>query len=282
LKPESPSLPPINVSRLLRDYGIRPVKSLGQNFLQDDAALRKIISVSQIAPSDTILEIGPGLGSLTRYLAITAKDVIAVELDDSLLPILSSVLMEFKNARVIQGDILKIPIADLIKSNTYRVVANIPYYITSAIIRHLLESQPKPKSIVLTIQKEVAQRICAKPGDMSLLALSVQVFGKPDIVAEISSEAFFPAPNVDSSVIRIEIFSEPAIPAPQLDSFFRLAKAGFSQKRKTLRNSLSAGLSISAGDAERLLKKSGIDPKRRAETLYIPEWANLTLTFENK
>ena len=282
LKPESPSLPPINVSRLLRDYGIRPDKSLGQNFLQDDAALRKIISVSQIAPSDTILEIGPGLGSLTRYLAITAKDVIAVELDDSLLPILSGVLKEFKNARVIQGDILKIPVADLIKSNTYRVVANIPYYITSAIIRHLLESQPKPKSIVLTVQKEVALRICAKPGDMSLLALSVQVFGKPDIVAEISSEAFFPAPNVDSSVIRIEIFSEPAIPAPQRDSFFRLAKAGFSQKRKTLRNSLSAGLSISVSDAEGLLKKSGIDPKRRAETLSISEWAYLTSMYKYK
>jgi 16S rRNA (adenine1518-N6/adenine1519-N6)-dimethyltransferase len=282
LKPEPPSLPPINVSRLLRNYGIRPDKSLGQNFLQEDAALRKIISVSQIAPSDTILEIGPGLGSLTRYLALTAKDVIAVEIDDSLLPILSSVLKDFKNARVIQGDILRIPIAELIKSNTYRVVANIPYYITSAILRHLLESQPRPKGIVLTIQKEVAQRICAKPGDMSLLALSVQVFGKPDIVADISSDAFFPAPKIDSSVIRLEIFSEPAIPAPQLDSFFQLAKAGFSQKRKTLRNSLSAGLSISGEDAEALLKKSGIDPKRRAETLSVSEWADLTSIYTKK
>lgn len=281
-KPDIPSLPPINVSRLLRDYGIRPDKSLGQNFLQDDAALRKIISVSQIAPSDTILEIGPGLGSLTRYLAITAKDVVAVELDDTLLPILSSVLKEYKNARVIQGDILKISVADLIKSNPYRVVANIPYYITSAIIRHLLGSRSKPKSIVLTVQKEVAQRICAKPGDMSLLALSVQVFGQPDIVADISSDAFFPAPNVDSSIIRLEIFSESAIPATQLELFFRLAKAGFSQKRKTLRNSLSAGLSISGDDAEGLLKKSGIDPKRRAETLSIPEWANLTSMYEIK
>jgi len=282
LKPDIPSLPPINVSRLLRDYGIRPDKSLGQNFLQDDAALRKIISVSQIAPSDTILEIGPGLGSLTRYLAVSAKDVVAVELDNSLLPILYSVLKKYKNTKVIQGDILKIPIADLIKSNPYRVVANIPYYITSAIIRHLLESQPKPKSIVLTVQMEVAHRICAKPGDMSLLALSVQVFGQPDIVADISSDAFFPAPNVDSSVIRLEIFSESTIPATQLDTFFKLAKAGFSQKRKTLRNSLSAGLFISVDDAEGLLKKSGIDPKRRAETLSVPEWANLTSMYEIK
>jgi len=282
LNPEVPPLPPINVSRLLRDYGIRPDKSLGQNFLQDDTALRKIISVSQITPSDTVLEIGPGLGSLTRYLAISAQEVIAVELDDSLLPILSSVIKEFENVRVIHGDILKIPVADLVKSDSYQVVANIPYYITSAIIRHLLESQPKPKSIVLTIQKEVAQRICAKPGDMSLLALSVQVFGQPNIVADISSDAFFPAPKVDSSVIRLDTFSEPAIPATHLDSFFTLAKAGFSQKRKTLRNSLSAGLSISGDDAEGLLKKSGIDSKRRAETLSISEWATLTDLFENK
>jgi 16S rRNA (adenine1518-N6/adenine1519-N6)-dimethyltransferase len=280
LNPEVPLLPSMNVPRLLSDYGIRPDKSLGQNFLQDDSALRKIISVSQIAPSDTVLEIGPGLGSLTRYLAISAKDVVAVELDKSLLPILSSVVKGFENIRVIQGDILKIIIADLFKSDSYRVVANIPYYITSAIIRHLLESQPKPKSIVLTVQKEVAQRICAKPGDMSLLALSVQVFGQPEIVAEIPSDAFFPEPNVDSSVIRLDIFSEPAIPAIYLDSFFRLAKAGFSQKRKTLRNSISAGLSISVGDAEELIKKSGIDPKRRAETLSISEWTTLTKLFE--
>ncbi len=278
---EVPPLPQINIARLLKDYGIRPDKSLGQNFLQDDAALRNIISVSQITPTDTVLEIGPGLGSLTRYLAESAKEVVTVELDESLLPILSNVIKEFNNVTVIRGDILRIPIADLVKAESYKVVANIPYYITSAIIRHLLESLPKPKVIVLTIQKEVAQRICAKPGELSLLALSVQVFGQPEIVAEISSEAFFPEPNVDSSVIRLDTFSEPAIPETNLDSFFRLAKAGFSQKRKTLRNSLSAGLSISGDDAERLLKNSGIDPKRRAETLGIPEWANLTSCFGN-
>jgi 16S rRNA (adenine1518-N6/adenine1519-N6)-dimethyltransferase len=280
LNPEIPALPPMNAARLLRDYGLRPDKSLGQNFLQDDTALRKIISVSKIAATDTVLEIGPGLGSLTRYLALSAKYVVAVELDKSLLPILSSVVKGFENVRVVQGDILKINIAEWFRSDSYQVVANIPYYITSAIFRHLLESQPKPKSIVLTVQKEVAQRICAEPGDMSLLALSVQVFGRPEIVADIPSEAFYPAPDVDSSVIRLEISSDPAIPTTQLDYFFRLAKAGFGQKRKTLRNSLSAGLSISAEAAEGLLEKSGIDPKRRAETLSIPEWATLTLRFE--
>jgi 16S rRNA (adenine1518-N6/adenine1519-N6)-dimethyltransferase len=280
LKPGIPSLPPINVARLLRDQGIRPDKSLGQNFLQDDAALRKIVSASQVASSDTILEIGPGLGSLTRYLAISAKEVVAVELDPSLLPVLSSVIKGFDNVRVVQGDILKLTISDLIKSDSYQVVANIPYYITSAIFRHLLEGQPKPKGIVLTVQKEVAQRICARPGDMSLLALSVQVFGQPEIVAEISSEAFYPEPNVDSSVIRLDIFSDPAIPVSQLDTFFRLAKAGFGQKRKTLRNSLSAGLSISGDEAEDLLKKSGIVANRRAETLSVTEWATLSSSYD--
>ena len=133
---------------------------------------------------------------------------------------------------------------------------------------------------MLTVQKEVAQRICARPGNMSLLALSVQVFGQPEIVAEISSEAFYPEPNVDSSVIRLELFSNPAIPAAQLDTFFRLAKAGFGQKRKTLRNSLSAGLSISGDEAEDLLEKSGIVAKRRAETLSVAEWATLSSCYD--
>jgi 16S rRNA (adenine1518-N6/adenine1519-N6)-dimethyltransferase len=192
LNPEVPPLPQLNISRLLKDNGIRPDKSLGQNFLQEDDELRKIISVSQITPTDTVLEIGPGLGSLTRYLAITAKEVVTVELDESLLPILSNVIKGFNNVKVIRGDILRITIADMVKTESYRVVANIPYYITSAIIRHLLENHPKPKSIVLTIQKEVALRTCAKPGEMSLLALSVQVFGQPEIVAENLFQCLFP------------------------------------------------------------------------------------------
>ena len=152
------------------------------------------------------------------------------------------------------------------------IIANIPYYITSAVIRHLLESDPKPRRIVLTIQKEVAERICAKPGDLSLLALSVQVYGKPSIAAIIPADSFHPAPKVDSAILRIDIYGQPLFPTDLLKTFFKLIKAGFAQKRKTLRNSLSAGLHIKTTEAEAFLTSAGIDFMRRAETLSIEEW----------
>jgi len=155
------------------------------------------------------------------------------------------------------------------------VVANIPYYITSAVIRHLLESSPKPRRIVLTIQKEVAERICAKAGDLSLLALSVQVYGKPSIAAIIPAASFHPAPKVDSAILRIDIYDQPLVSVETLKTFFKLTKAGFSQKRKTLRNSLSSGLQIPTTESEALLTSAGIDFMRRAETLSIDEWRGL-------
>lgn len=268
-------IPPISISFLLKKYGLRPHKGLGQNFLQDTIALEKIVAAAQIQPTDTVLEIGPGLGSLTRYLAASAKSVVAVELDQHLLPPLKAVLSPYNNVRLIHGDILEIAPGDLIQEQNYVVAANVPYYITSAIIRHLLESSAKPRRIVLTVQKEVAQRICETPGDMSVLALSVQVYGKPRIAAHIPAGAFFPSPSVDSSVLAIEIYPEPAIPREHLDTFFKLIKAGFAQKRKTLRNSLSAGLAMSPADAAHLLTRAGIDPQRRAETLSMEEWEQL-------
>ena len=273
-------IPPLNAAALLKHYGLRAHKGLGQNFLQDPLALDKIASAAEIQPSDTILEIGPGLGSLTRYLAVSAKEVVAVELDANLLPPLKSILSLYKNVRLIQGDILKLSPSEIINQPNYLVVANIPYYITSAVIRHLLESEKKPRRIVLTIQKEVAQRICAAPGDMSLLALSVQVYGKPRIAARIPAGAFFPAPKVDSAVLCIDIYPLPLIPANLLDTFFNLIKAGFSQKRKTLRNALSSGLRISPTEAADLLTNINIDPQRRAETLSIEEWQTLSELFK--
>ena len=273
-------MPRLEVTRLLKEAGIRPDKSLGQNFLVDENALRNIIAVSQLSSTDTVLEIGSGLGNLTRYLAMSAQEVVAVELSGALIPVLQKVVKGYGNVQVVEGDILKLSIDDLIKADQFLVVANIPYYITSAIIRHLLNGDHKPGRMILTIQKEVAQRICARPGEMSLLALSVQVYGKPDVVAQIPAEAFYPAPEVDSSVIRIAIFPEPLIPTSLMDSFFALARAGFSQKRKTLRNSLSGGLSTSPAEAEMLLKSAGIDPKRRAETLEIGEWTILTQCYQ--
>ena len=269
-------IPPLNAAALLKRYDLRAHKGLGQNFLQDPLALEKIISAAEIQPMDSVLEIGPGLGSLTRYLAISAKEVVAVELDKNLLPPLKAILSPYQNIRLIHGDILKLSPKDLNLENDYIVVANIPYYITSAVIRHLLESELKPRRIVLTVQKEVAQRICAEPGDMSLLALSVQIYGKPRVAANISANAFFPAPKVDSAVLIVEIYSSPRIREELLNTFFKLIKAGFSQKRKTLRNSLSSGLHISPTDAADLLTRVNIDPQRRAETLSIEEWEKLS------
>ena len=268
-------IPPLNAAFLLQKYGLRPHKGLGQNFLQDPIALEKIIAAAQIRPTDTVLEIGPGLGSLTRYLAVAAREVVAVELDRHLLPPLKAVLTPYPNVRLIHGDILELSPEELIQEKDYLVVANIPYYITSAVIRHLLESRHKPRRIVLTIQKEVARRICETPGDMSLMALSVQVYGKPYIAAHIPAGAFFPAPNVDSAILVIDIYPSPLIPSEYHESFFKLIKAGFGQKRKTLRNSLSAGLAISPSSAVELLAGAGIDPQRRAETLSIEEWQRL-------
>jgi 16S rRNA (adenine1518-N6/adenine1519-N6)-dimethyltransferase len=269
-------IPPLNASAWLKRYDLRAHKGLGQNFLQDPFALEKIVSAAEIQSSDTVLEIGPGLGSLTRYLAVSAKEVVAVELDENLLPPLKAVLSPYQNIRLIHGDILKLSPKDLNLENDYIVVANIPYYITSAVIRHLLESKSKPRRIVLTVQKEVAQRICAEPGDMSLLALSVQIYGKPRIAAHIPANAFFPAPKVDSAVLIVEIYPAPRIKEELLTTFFRLIKAGFSQKRKTLRNSLSSGLHISPIEAANLLTQVNIDPQRRAETLSIEEWERLS------
>lgn len=270
-------IPPLNAAALLKHYGLRAHKGLGQNFLQDPLALQKIVDAAEIQTEDHVLEIGPGLGSLTRYLARSAKEVVAVELDPNLLPPLRAILTPFPNARVIQGDILKLSPHDLITEKDYLVVANIPYYITSAVIRHLLENDPKPRRIVLTIQKEVAQRICAAPGEMSLLALSVQVYGNPRIAARIPAGAFFPAPKVDSAVLSVDIYRSPLVSPELLDTFFRLIKAGFSQKRKTLRNSLASGLRIPPTEAADLLKSANIDPQRRAETLSLEEWKHLSV-----
>jgi 16S rRNA (adenine1518-N6/adenine1519-N6)-dimethyltransferase len=270
------TIPSLNAAALLREHGLRADKALGQNFLQDASALEKIVQAAEIQVEDVVLEIGPGLGSLTRYLAAAAKAVVAVELDTSLIPVLETVLAPYQNTRIIAGDILGYAPHDLVPGDDYLVVANVPYYITSAIFRHLLEDHPRPRRIVLTIQKEVAQRICAMPGDMSLLALSVQVYGKPRIAATIPAGAFYPAPKVDSAVIRVDMYPEPIIPFARLDRFFQCAKAGFSQKRKTLRNSLSAGLRISTTEAAQLLESAQIDPMRRAETLSLDEWKLLT------
>jgi 16S rRNA (adenine1518-N6/adenine1519-N6)-dimethyltransferase len=276
------ALPPIDVPGIMKKFGLRPRVGLGQNFLQDDRALREIVHAADIKASDEVLEIGPGVGNLTRYLALAARHVVAVELDKDLFPALEGVLAPYKNIHLMQGDILGLNPQEIIEQPNYLVVANIPYYITSAVLRHLLESEPRPRRMVLTMQEEVAARICSKPGRMSLLSLSVQLYGTPEIVAYIPAEAFFPIPKVDSAVLRVELLQKPLLSPDLIDTFFILIKAGFSQKRKTLRNSLSSGLGIAPPRSELILSSAGIDPRRRAETLSIEEWGNLCGVWKEK
>jgi len=273
------TLPPLHVPTLLRQYQLRPEKGLGQNFLIDENILRRIVDVASVRPEEDVLEIGPGLGSLTRYLCLSARRVVAVELDQDLIPPLEAVLAPWENACIVQGDILQVQPGELFEQPGYCVVANIPYYITSAVIRHLLEADTRPSRIVLTIQREVAERIMADAGDMSILALSVQVYGKPDLAFRIPAGCFYPPPKIDSAVLSIDLFPEPLIPKDQIETFFRLVKAGFSQKRKTLRNALRGGLDISTEDVDTLLSEGQIDPRRRAETLTLAEWQRLTEIF---
>ncbi len=200
--------------------------------------------------------------------------------DGALLPALEKVLDGAQNVSVVQGDMLELDPAALVDEPGYLVVANIPYYITSALFRHLLEARVKPERLVLTVQREVAERICAVPDDMSLLALGIQVYGAARVAAHIPAGAFYPAPDVESSVVRVDLYPQPLIPSEKLALFFRLARAGFGQKRKMLRKSLAAGTSVAVSEAVAKLEAAGIDPQRRAETLSIGEWARLVTAWQ--
>jgi 16S rRNA (adenine1518-N6/adenine1519-N6)-dimethyltransferase len=266
---------------LLRQFGIQPKKSLGQNFLVSDQAAGRIVMAAEILPGEAVLEIGAGLGALTRHLAAAATRVVAVELDQRLMPVLEHTLAGCTNVQLDHGDILKLDPAALMPP-AYKVVANIPYYITSALLRHLLKARTSPTLMVLTVQQEVAQRIVAGPGAMSLLALGVQFYGRPRIVARLGSGAFYPRPKVGSAVVQIDLRpgARPALGVNDVDLFFQLAKAGFSQRRKQLRNSLAGGLRRSREEVDAALTRAGIDPRRRAETLSLEEWAALSRAFQ--
>lgn len=272
-------LDPLSIPSMLKDYGLKPQKSLGQNFLIDDVYLEKIARSADLNRQDVVLEIGAGLGSLTRYLADAAGEVVAIEIDRNLIPGLKKISKPFSNIRLVQGDFMEINFSDLCLNGGYKVVANIPYYLTSNLIRRLMEAPVKPLLVVLTVQKEVAQRICANPGKLSLLALGVQVYGFPRIVFQIPKSSFFPVPNVDSATILIDLYPQPLIPYERLEDFFLLAKAGFAQKRKMLHNALAGAPDINHEQATALLEASGIDPERRAQTLSLDEWEKLSAQF---
>jgi 16S rRNA (adenine1518-N6/adenine1519-N6)-dimethyltransferase len=274
------SLRYLDIFPLIQKYQVQPKKSLGQNFLVDPNGLNKVLKAAKVSSEDAVLEIGAGLGNLTYLLAQQSRQVVAVELDHRLIAPLREALAGFTNVTICEGDMLKLSPDVLIDAERYVVVANIPYYITSALIRHLLEADHKPTRMVLTVQQEVAERILARDGKMSLLALSVQVYGKPELKARIPAGCFYPPPEVDSAVLSIELYEEPLFPSGSLDLFFKLAHAGFAQKRKTLRNTLATGMNESPAWAERLLTTAGIDPQRRAETLSMQEWKQLVEAYQ--
>jgi 16S rRNA (adenine1518-N6/adenine1519-N6)-dimethyltransferase len=266
-----------SVPALLRAHGLRPRKRLGQNFLVDPAALARIADAAGLESHEAVVEVGAGVGNLTRLLSQRAGRVVAVEVDEGLVAVLREQVADLPNVQVLDGDVLSI--SDFgFPHLGYIVVGNLPYYITSAVLRRFLESEPRPQRLVVTVQREVAERIVAQPGDLSLLAVSVQFYGQPQIVARIPAGAFYPRPQVDSAVLRV--ITDPA-PGTALEpgvderAFFRVVRAGFSQRRKTLRNALSGGLQRSPAEIEGLLHEAGIDPRRRAQTLSLEEWAEL-------
>lgn len=256
--------------QLLTQYQIEPKKSLGQNFLFDENVLARIVAAAAVTPFEPVLEIGPGLGSLTRVLAKTAASVTAVELDQRFLPILAHELAYFDNVRLIHGDILEQNL-DALFAQPYKVVANVPYYITGAILRHLLSAQQKPTTVVMTVQKEVAERVTAVPPNMSLLAVSTQLYAVPELISNIKAGAFWPRPDVDSAVLRLTLFPEPLLPFAEEKKFFALVKAGFSQKRKQLKNNLRQ-LGYNQDEVTAVLQAAGVDGRRRAETVTLDEW----------
>lgn len=272
----------------LREAGLHPRKGLGQNFLVDESALQRIIAAANLNKEDFVLEIGAGPGTLTRLLGEQTLRVLAVEIDSNMVNMLRTVLAEVRNVDIVQGDILSLSIekllddAGLTADEQYKVVANLPYYITSAILRHLLEADRKPSCLVVTVQEEVAKRIIAKPGKMSLLAVSVQLYGVPEIVTRIPAGAFYPVPKVDSAVLRINLSDGPTVDVENVPWFFTVVRAGFSSRRKQLHNVLSHSLALPGDRVKVALSQSGIEPTRRAQTLTLDEWARLCRELPDK
>ena len=297
----------ISPRNILNRHKIRPSKGLGQNFLIDKSVLKKIIGAADIKPSDFIIEVGPGLGVLTQALAKQAKTVIAVEKDPKMCEILKETLKDYKNIKIINDDVLKTRLAcepqprrersSSAGVKNYKVVANLPYYITSPVIRKFLESERQPELMVLMVQKEVGQRICSSPPKMNLLAVSVQFYANPEIIDYVKKQSFWPQPKVDSAILKILAFVQRKYPAFN-QRFFRIVKAGFSQPRKQIASnfmkklalsspkglalSLSKGVKLNKNQIINWLALNKINPTQRAESLDIKDWINLTETFPIK
>lgn len=275
---------PTGTIEVLKKYNFNFQKRFGQNFLIDSNILEKIVSAAEVTKEDCVLEIGPGIGTMTQYLAESAREVIAVEIDKSLIPILEDTLSPYDNVTVINEDILKVDIRKLVEEKNQgrpiKVVANLPYYITTPIIMGLFESHVPLKSITIMIQKEVADRMQVGPGtkDYGALSLAVQYYAKPEVVAYVSPECFIPKPNVGSAVIRLDRYEKPPVQVENEEFMFKIIRAAFNQRRKTLANGLgnASDLPITRAQAAEALEELGFGASVRGEALTLEEFAKLS------
>ena len=278
---------------LLRRFDLRARKGLGQHFLIDEDVLQAVTSAAELTSADVVMEVGPGLGVLTKELAKQAGWVITIELDSKLATILGQTLASFSNVTIINEDVLQISpqavlqeqkkrFSQAVNLSSYKVVANLPYYITSPVLRHFLEASFKPKIMVLMVQKEVAEAIVAEPGDMSVLSISVQFYGRPEIIHYVPANCFYPAPEVDSAILRVALYNKPAVDVTDEAGFFGLVRAGFAAPRKQICNSLAHGLEWTKAKVSSLLEEAEIAPQRRAEMLSLDEWAHLWQVFTDR
>lgn len=271
---------PQATNHILHRFKLRADKKLGQNFLIDENIVRNIVAAAELTPADTVLEVGPGIGTLTQGLAESGANVVAVELDKRLLPVLATTLDGYDNVRIVSGDILQVDIMETVGVSEFKVCANLPYYITTPIIFALLEKRLPMERLVAMVQKEVAERMAAKPGgkDYGALSVAIQYYTEPEIAFIVPPSSFIPAPNVDSAVIVCKRRAKPPVEVCDEALFFRVVKAAFSLRRKMLSNSLK-NMGIKAEQCAKWLELAGVDGKRRAETLSLDDFAALTNTF---
>ena len=273
---ESVIASPEVVHYICKRFDIKMSKKLGQNFLIKRGIVDEIVHAAELTPGEPVLEVGPGIGTLTQGLAQSGADVTAIELDRRLLEVLDTTLASYDNVRIIHGDVLKLDVPSIINHKPFKVVANLPYYITTPIIMSLLESKLPIERLVVMVQKEVALRMVAKPGtkDYGALSVAVQYYTEPDIVLDVPPKSFLPAPAVTSSVIRCVLRDKPPVDVIDEKLFFRVVKAGFAQRRKTFANTMKT-TGLSKDRIEELLAKANIDGQRRGETFTLQEFADV-------
>lgn len=267
---------------------VRPKKRFGQHFLVNRGVLHRIVETAELTSSDTVIEVGPGTGVLTAELAQRAGRVVAIEVDRAMMPGLGRLLVEYPNLSLVEGDVLRWEPRLLLQEaappevgpHGYKVVANLPYNITAPVLRHFLAGQDPPSRFVAMVQYEVARALVAAPGEMSLLSVAVQFYGRVQLVTAVSPGSFSPPPKVRSAVVRIDTYAVPPVQAPSPERFFGTVRAGFSARRKQLRNALAQGLGVAPAEAAQTLEAAGVDPQRRAETLSLDEWARLSWAIQ--